>query len=306
MEHIEEAGIHSGDSACSLPPYSLSNEIVEELKRQTRELAKALRVRGLMNVQYAIKDNEIYVIEVNPRASRTVPFVGKAHGQPFAKIAAMVMAGKSLEELGIEEPPAPQHVSVKEVVFPFSKFPGVDVILGPEMRSTGEVMGIDSTFEVAFAKAQLAAGTALPLDGSVFISVRDADKESAIPIARMLADCGFNLLTSRGTYDALKRAGIKSKRLPKLAEGRPNIIDYMKNGDVHLIINTATKKGPETDEGKIRASAVINRVPIVTTLTGGLAVAKAIAALQKGGWDVTPLQEYHRGNPKSETRNPKQ
>ncbi|CAN5444386.1 carbamoyl-phosphate synthase large subunit [soil metagenome] len=303
MEHIEEAGIHSGDSACSLPPYSLSPEIVAELKRQTHELARALRVRGLMNVQYAIKDNEIYVIEVNPRASRTVPFVGKAHGKPWAKIAAMVMAGKSLDEMGIEEPLPPKHISVKEVVFPFAKFPGVDVILGPEMRSTGEVMGIDSTFEIAFAKAQLAAGTILPTRGAVFLSVRNADKEAAVPIAKLLASCGFNLLTSRGTHDVLKRAGVKSKRLPKLAEGRPNIVDYMKNGDVQLIINTATKKGPETDEGKIRATAVINRVPIVTTLTGGLAVAKAIAALQKGGWEVKPLQEYHRE--KSEIRNPK-
>jgi carbamoyl-phosphate synthase large subunit len=191
MEHIEEAGIHSGDSACSLPPYSLSKEIIGEMKRQTRELAKALRVRGLMNVQYAIKNNEIYVIEVNPRASRTVPFVSKAQGQPFAKIAAKVMAGKSLAELGIVEPAPPKHVSVKEVVFPFSKFPGVDVILGPEMRSTGEVMGIDADFPHAFAKSQIAAGTVLPLGGKVFISVRDDDKQAILPIAKSLSEMGF-------------------------------------------------------------------------------------------------------------------
>src|SRR3954469_18095418 len=196
MEHIEEAGIHSGDSACALPPYSLSKEIVERLKIETRALAKALRVRGLMNVEYAIKDNEIYVIEVNPRASRTVPFVSKATGIPWAKIAAKVIAGKTLAELGVKEIPDPKHTSVKEVVFPFSKFPGVDVILGPEMRSTGEVMGIDMNFPIAFAKSQIAAGTVLPTSGSVFISVRDQDKEAVVPIAKMLADAGFTLMAT--------------------------------------------------------------------------------------------------------------
>src|SRR5205823_3532671 len=191
MEHIEEAGIHSGDSACALPPYSLSKEIVAELKRQTKELANALRVRGLMNVQYAIRDNEIYVIEVNPRASRTVPFVSKATGIPWAKIAAKVMVGKTLDELDVHDPPDPKHVSVKEVVFPFSKFPGVDVILGPEMRSTGEVMGIDDNFPLAFAKAQIAAGTVLPTEGTVYISVRNADKQAIVPIAKTLVECGF-------------------------------------------------------------------------------------------------------------------
>src|SRR5688500_11795740 len=205
MEHIEEAGIHSGDSACALPPYSLSKEIVRKLKEQTRALAKALRVRGLMNVQYAIKDDEIYVIEVNPRASRTVPFVGKATGVPWAKLAAKVMAGKTLAELGAKEQPDPAHTSVKESVFPFSKFPGVDVILGPEMRSTGEVMGIDRTFELAFAKSQIAAGTVLPMSGNVFISVRNQDKEAIAPIARTLAEAGFNILATAGTHDALSR-----------------------------------------------------------------------------------------------------
>jgi carbamoyl-phosphate synthase large subunit len=292
MEHIEEAGIHSGDSACSLPPYSLSKEIVERLKDQTRALAKALRVRGLMNVQYAIKDGEIYVIEVNPRASRTVPFVSKAQGQPFAKIAAKVMAGKSLAELGIVEPTPPKHVSVKEVVFPFAKFPGVDVILGPEMRSTGEVMGIDADFPMAFAKAQLAAGTVLPTSGTVFISVRDGDKEGVIPVAKSLADAGFEIIASSGTYAALARHDIPATKISKLSEGRPNIKDFIKNGKVNLIINTPTRKGPQTDEGKIRSLAVLNKVPIVTTITGAIACARAIQAMQKEDWTVRPLQEY--------------
>ncbi|MGD0141366.1 MAG: ATP-grasp domain-containing protein, partial [Tepidisphaeraceae bacterium] len=292
MEHIEEAGIHSGDSACSLPPYSLSKEIVAELKRQTRELAKALRVRGLMNVQYAIKNDEIYVIEVNPRASRTVPFVSKAQGQPFAKIAAKVMAGKSLAELGITEPTPPKHVSVKEVVFPFNKFPGVDIILGPEMRSTGEVMGIDADFPHAFAKSQIAAGTVLPLSGNVYVSVRNEDKEAIVPIAKAFAEMGFQILATGGTHEALGRHGIAATRIPKLAEGRPNIADYIKNGRVQFIINTPTKKGPATDEGKIRAMSVSNKVPIVTTVTGASAAARAIKAIQSGGWGVKPLQAY--------------
>jgi carbamoyl-phosphate synthase large subunit len=293
MEHIEEAGIHSGDSACALPPYSLSKKVIAELKRQTKELAKALRVRGLMNVQYAIKGDEIFVIEVNPRASRTVPFVGKATGVPWAKIAAKVMAGKTLKELGIFEPPDPKHVSVKEVVFPFSKFPGVDVILGPEMRSTGEVMGIDQTFEIAFAKSQIAAGGALPTRGTVFISVRNEDKQAIVPIAKQFQDCGFEIVATGGTYDALAKNGITTRRIPKLSEGRPNIIDLIKNRQVQLLINTPTKKGPQTDEGKIRAMSVLNKVPIVTTLTGAHAAVRAIAALKKGDWGVRPLQEYH-------------
>jgi carbamoyl-phosphate synthase large subunit len=295
MEHIEEAGIHSGDSACSLPPYSLSKEIVEELKRQTRELARYLRVRGLMNVQYAIRDGQIYVIEVNPRASRTVPFVSKATGVAWAKIAAKVMAGKSLAELGVHELPDPKHVSVKEVVFPFSKFPGVDVILGPEMRSSGEVMGIDANFPLAFAKSQLAAGTTLPIKGTVFISVRAADHDAVAPMAQWLADAGFTIIATSGTHAALRRHGIPATRIPKLSEGRPNIIDLIKNGKVQLIINTPTRKGPATDEGKIRAMSVLQRVPIVTTLTGAAAAAKAIGALRQGEWDVKPLQAYFPG-----------
>jgi carbamoyl-phosphate synthase large subunit len=294
MEHIEEAGIHSGDSACALPPYSLSKPIIEELKRQTRELARALRVRGLMNVQYAIKNNEIYLIEVNPRASRTVPFVGKATGVPWAKIAAKVMAGKSLAELGIKELPDPKHVSVKEVVFPFTKFPGVDVILGPEMRSTGEVMGIDENFPLAFAKSQIAAGSTLPTSGNVFISLRKEDQPHIVPIAKTLSEIGFTLLATEGTHETLAKNGIESQRIKKLSEGRPNIKDFIKNNQVQLIINTPTKKGPQTDEGQIRSMAVLNRIPIVTTLTGAHAAAKAIKALKDGVWGVKPLQEYFK------------
>ena len=292
MEHIEEAGIHSGDSACALPPYSLSKEIVAKLKEQTRALAKALRVRGLMNVQYAIKDNEIYVIEVNPRASRTVPFVGKATGVPWAKIAAKVQAGKTLAELGARELSDPAHTAVKESVFPFSKFPGVDVILGPEMRSTGEVMGIDRTFALAFAKSQIAAGSGLPTKGTVYISVRDADKDAVVPVAKSLAAQGFELIATGGTHAVLAKSDVPATRINKLAEGRPNIRDYIKNGKVQLIINTPTRKGPQTDEGKIRAMAVLNKVPIVTTITGATAAARAIGAMQAEEWGVKPLQEY--------------
>jgi carbamoyl-phosphate synthase large subunit len=245
-----------------------------------------------MNVQYAIRDNEIYVIEVNPRASRTVPFVSKATGVSWAKIAAKVMAGKTLAELGVKELPDPKHTSVKEVVFPFSKFPGVDVILGPEMRSTGEVMGIDDDFPTAFAKAQIAAGTVLPTKGSVFISVRNADKQAIVPIAKSFVACGFDILTTGGTFAALRREGIAAKRVAKLAEDRPNIADFIKNGQVQLIINTPTRKGPTTDEGQIRALSVIHRVPIVTTITGAHAVWRAIESLQKQGWGVRPLQDF--------------
>ena len=293
MEHIEEAGIHSGDSACSLPPYSLSPQMVERLKKQTRGLAEALGVCGLMNVQYAIKDDTIYLIEVNPRASRTVPFVGKATGVAWARIAAKVMAGKTLDELNIQELPDPDHVSVKEVVFPFSKFPGVDVILGPEMRSTGEVMGIDSTFPMAFAKGQIAVGSTLPTKGTVFISVRDEDKPQVVRIARMLADGGFDIIATGGTFREIEKAGITVTRIAKLAEGRPNIRDFIKNGQVHLIVNTPTKKGPQTDEGKIRAMAVTHKVPIVTTMTGALATVRAIDAMRNSDWTVRPLQSYH-------------
>ena len=296
MEHIEEAGIHSGDSACVLPPHSLSAETVAELERQTHALAKALKVRGLMNVQYAVRGGEVFVIEVNPRASRTVPFVGKATGVAWARVAAKVMMGQSLDELGVEKVVPTTHYAVKEAVFPFAKFPGTDIVLGPEMKSTGEVMGIDATFPVAYFKAQLAEGTRLPTGGTAFVSVRAGDKEGVVPIAKKLADLGFKIISTAGTHDALTAAGIESTRIPKLAEkARPNLEDYIKNKDVHLILNTATKKGAGTDEAKIRALAFRNRVPIVTTLTAAAAWADAIEALRDSDWDVKPLQAWHGG-----------
>ena len=294
MEHIEEAGIHSGDSACSLPPFSLPAEIVAQIRSNALALASALKVRGLMNVQFAIKDNHVYVLEVNPRASRTVPFVSKATGVPWAKIAAKVMCGQSLSRQGISQEVIPQgHVAVKESVFPFSKFPGVDVILGPEMRSTGEVMGIDASFPVAYAKSQMAAGGALPLSGVVYVSVRDADKQAIIEPARKLAGGGFTLLCTDGTFKVLTDAGVPCRRINKIQEGRPNIIDAIKNKQVNLLINTPTTKGPQTDEGRIRAAAVMNKIPIITTVTGAEAAAEAIITLQKSDWSVRSIQEYY-------------
>ncbi|NNM88054.1 MAG: ATP-grasp domain-containing protein, partial [Phycisphaerae bacterium] len=294
MEHIEEAGIHSGDSACSIPPFSLGADVVEEIRRNTLALAKALKVRGLMNVQFAIKDDQVYVLEVNPRASRTVPFVSKATGVPWARIAAKVMCGKTLSELGVTREVVPtRHVAVKESVFPFNKFPGVDVILGPEMRSTGEVMGIDESFPVAYAKSQMAAGASLPLKGTVYFSVRDGDKKAVIPTARKLQSAGFNLLCTSGTWQVLAQAGIACQRINKIPEGRPNIIDAIKNRQVDLLINTPTTKGPNTDEGRIRAAAVLHKVPIITTVTGAEAAADAILSLQQKDWTVKSLQEYY-------------
>jgi len=294
MEHIEEAGIHSGDSACSLPPFSLPAEIVARIRENTLALAKALGVRGLMNVQFAIKDNEVYVLEVNPRASRTVPFVSKATGVAWARIAAQVMCGKTLPELGVSEEIIPQkHVAVKESVFPFSKFPGVDVILGPEMRSTGEVMGIDASFPVAYAKSQMAAGGSLPASGTVYISVRDGDKKAIIESARKIAQAGFELISTSGTCAALNEAGVPCRKINKIQEGRPNIIDAIKNHQVQLLINTPTHKGPTTDEGRIRAAAVLHRIPIITTITGAEAAADAIVSLKHGDWTVKPIQDYY-------------
>ncbi len=294
MEHIEEAGIHSGDSACSLPPFSLPQEIINEIRRHTLAMAAALKVRGLMNVQFAIKDDCVYVLEVNPRASRTVPFVSKATGVPWARIAAKLMCGKTLAELGISHEVVPQkHVAVKESVFPFNKFPGVDVILGPEMRSTGEVMGIDRDFPVAYAKSQMAAGGSLPTSGTVYISVRDADKAAIVSPARKIAAAGFEIICTGGTCKILDDAGIACKRINKIQEGRPNIIDVIKNHQVQLLINTPTHKGPTTDEGRIRAAAVLHKIPIITTTTAAEAAADAMASLQKADWGVKPIQEYY-------------
>jgi carbamoyl-phosphate synthase large subunit len=300
MEHIEEAGIHSGDSACAVPPHSLPVHVVENIKEQSRRMAKALGVRGLMNVQYAITrpnesagtDYEIYVLEVNPRASRTVPFVSKSTGMSWARIAAKVMTGKSLNELGITETPTVTHTSVKESVFPFSKFPGVDVILGPEMRSTGEVMGIDSSFPIAFAKSQMAAGTFLPKEGKVFLSVRDADKVHVVDLAGKLVELGFTVVTTGGTHRFLKEKGVETTRLKKISEGRPNCVDMIKNKELALIVNTPTRKGINTDEGHLRATAVRFNVPMITTTTGAAAAVQAMEALATGDWDVRALQDY--------------
>jgi carbamoyl-phosphate synthase large subunit len=295
MEHIEEAGIHSGDSACALPPYSLPKSIVDRVRENTIKLAKRLDVRGLMNVQYAIKDDQIYVLEVNPRASRTVPFVSKATGIPWAKVAAKIMMGKTLKEMGISSSPDLKHTAVKESVFPFIKFQGVDVILGPEMRSTGEVMGIDNSFPVAFAKSQMAASFELPTKGNIFLSVRDMDKKLVAPIAKDLVALGFNIISTHGTWQVLKDAGIPAQLIPKISENkRPNIIDMIKTDQIALLINTATRKGRNTDEGKIRAAAVVHEVPIVTTITGARAMTMAIKGLQHRDWHVKPIQDYHR------------
>lgn len=298
MQHIEEAGIHSGDSACVIPPHSLPPAVVEEIKRQARELARELHVKGLMNVQFAVSRNSsVYVLEVNPRASRTVPFVSKAVGIPLARLAALVMVGKTLDELGVTDGVVPRHFSVKESVFPFNKFPGVDIILGPEMRSTGEVMGIADSFPLAFAKSQLAANSALPSSGTVFISVNDRDKSDVIPIARALADIGYQLLSTSGTGRALRAAGIALEEVPKLQEGRPNLLDYMKNGRIALIINTPSGRGMRTDEGKIRAAAVAHGVTCITTLAAAHAAIEACRALREQEFTVCALQDWFENSP---------
>jgi carbamoyl-phosphate synthase large subunit len=293
MEHIEEAGIHSGDSACTIPPYSLAPEMVERIKGVGMRLARELRINGLMNAQLALKDDQIYVLEVNPRASRTVPFVAKATHVPWARLAARVMIGRTLASLGVSEVKSLPGFSVKEVVFPFSKFPGVDVVLGPEMRSTGEVMGADMTFEMAFAKSQFASGTALPLSGGVFISVRDADKPKIHAIARQLQAQGLTIYASGGTGEHLAKAGIPATILPRVqSRQRPNIIDLMTDGKIQLVINTPTRTGWQTDEGMIRATAVRLGVPMITTMTGAAASVRAISAIRGQDWKVLAMQDY--------------
>jgi carbamoyl-phosphate synthase large subunit len=292
MEHIEEAGIHSGDSACSLPPYSLPPAIITELKAETEAMAKALKVRGLMNVQYAVKDDEIYVLEVNPRASRTVPFVAKATGVPVAKIGARVMAGASLREFGLDDSAVSRHVAVKEAVFPFNRFPNVDVILGPEMKSTGEVMGLDLSFERAFLKSQLGAGVRLPEAGTAFISVKDADKAGAVTLARRLTEMGFRISATRGTAARLREAGLDCTVVNKVAEGRPHCVDAIKSDAIQLVINTASGGQSVADSFDIRRSALTHGVPHYTTMSGARAAVHAIAALKGGTLDVAPLQGY--------------
>ncbi|HET9020086.1 MAG TPA: carbamoyl-phosphate synthase large subunit, partial [Acetobacteraceae bacterium] len=296
MEHIEEAGIHSGDSACALPPYTLSPATVTELKAETEALAKALGVVGLMNVQYAIKDDAVYVLEVNPRASRTVPFVAKATGVAVAKIGARVMAGAKLSEFRLDDQAIAPHVAVKEAVFPFNRFPDVDTILGPEMKSTGEVMGLDSSFERAFAKSQLGAGVKLPAAGGVFLSVRDADKTASVAVARRLVELGFTILATRGTAARLREAGLPVSVVNKVLEGRPHCVDAIKSGEVQLVINTASGAQAVADSFAIRRTALTHGVPHYTTIAGARAAAHAIAAMRAGALEVAPLQAYFRGS----------
>ncbi|MGO8903200.1 MAG: carbamoyl-phosphate synthase large subunit [Isosphaeraceae bacterium] len=291
MEHIEEAGIHSGDSACAIPPFSLPESIVAELKMQTYALARALEVIGLMNIQFAVKEGEVYVLEVNPRASRTVPFVSKATGLNLAQAAARVMVGRSLENQGVTTEPIPRYVSVKESVFPFAKFPGVDIVLGPEMRSTGEVMGIDTDFASAFAKSQLAALSRLPSRGTVFVSVAERDRQAVVPISRRLSTMGFRLIGTSGTVGTLLQHGIDVTTIRKIREGRPNLLDHLANGTIDLIVNTPSGKGARTDEGRIRASAVSHGVPCITTIAGARAAVAAMERLREGKLNVYALQD---------------
>jgi carbamoyl-phosphate synthase large subunit len=291
MEHIEEAGIHSGDSACSLPPRSLSPEIIAELERQTKALALALDVGGLMNVQYAIKDGAIYVLEVNPRASRTVPFVAKVIGEPIAKIAARIMAGETLAKFALTPKELP-HIGVKEAVFPFARFPGVDVLLGPEMRSTGEVIGLDRSFGVAFAKSQLGAGSQVPRTGTLFVSVRDSDKARIMPTVQMLEEIGFRIMATAGTQRFLEENGVKATRINKVLEGRPHVVDAIKNGDIQLVFNTTEGAGALSDSRSLRQAALLHKIPYYTTLAGAIAAAEGIKAYLSGDLEVRALQDY--------------
>ncbi len=292
MQHIEEAGVHSGDSACSLPPHTLPPDVVAEIERQTRALAEALKVVGLMNVQFAVKGGEIYILEVNPRASRTVPFVAKATGVPIAKIAARVMAGAKLSDFRLRDRGSLGHVAVKEAVFPFARFPGVDVILGPEMKSTGEVMGIDSDFRRAFAKSQLGAGAHLPASGTVFISVKDRDKDAAAKLAARLAGMGFNLMATGGTSEHLSSHGLEVARVNKVLQGRPHCVDAIISGQVQLVINTTEGAQALADSFSIRRSALVHGIPHYTTIAGAAAAIDAVEALKAGDLEVAPLQSY--------------
>jgi len=295
MEHIEEAGVHSGDSSCSLPPYSLGRYHLDEIRRITRLLAEELGVQGLMNLQLALKDGEIFVLEVNPRASRTIPFVSKAIGVPLAKIGALVMTGKTLREIGFTQEVLPAHMSVKEAVFPFVKFAGVDVVLGPEMKSTGEVMGIDSEFGPAFLKSQYSTEFPIPKGGSVFLSVADRDKPGAVIVARRLTECGFSLFCTEGTATALDKAGIACEQVGKVhEEGLVDVTDLMNNGEISLLINTAQDKPAIRDSVHIRLAALNHNIPYFTTLAGANALSLGLRSLHRGdSFRVLSLQEYH-------------
>ena len=293
LEHIEFAGVHSGDAAMVLPAHTLSQKVIQTIREYTHAMARELKVVGLMNVQYAVKGDTVYVLEVNPRASRTVPFVSKAIGVPLAKLAAKVMAGKKLKELGFTEETWPKYWAVKESVFPFNKFHGQDILLSPEMRSTGEVMGLDIDLGTAYAKSQMAANAPLPLSGKVFISVSDMHKKDAASVAKQFADLGFELVSTAGTAAVLEKAGLKVQQIFKLAEGRPNAVDLLKNREIQLVINTPSGQSPRADEVKIRTTAVYTGTPIMTTLSGAKAAALGIAALKKSGYGAKTIQEYH-------------
>jgi carbamoyl-phosphate synthase large subunit len=300
MEHIEEAGVHSGDSACSLPPYSLKADTIAEIEAQTKKMALALEVGGLMNVQYAIKDGDIYVLEVNPRASRTVPFVAKTVGRPIAKIAARIMAGEDLASFGLT-PQTLGHIAVKEAVFPFARFPGVDTVLGPEMRSTGEVMGLDRDFAVAFAKSQLGGGTRVPKSGTAFVSVKDSDKARILPTMELLAGLGFQIIATSGTQRFLAENGVAATQINKVLEGRPHIVDAIKNGNVQLVFNTTEGAGALSDSRSLRRAALLHKVPYYTTLAGAIAAAQGIRAYLEGDLEVRPLQSYFAGESQART-----
>ena len=294
MEHIEEAGIHSGDSACVLPPITFSQDLLDLIEKQTKMIAKELRVVGLMNIQYAVKDGVLYVLEVNPRASRTIPFVSKAIGVPLAKLATKVMLGKSLKDLDFMSTLHPDHISVKEAVFPFSRFPNVDILLGPEMKSTGEVMGIDHSFGMAFAKSQMAAGFRLPTEGRVFISVHDMHKDRIVPVAESFHRMGFQILATSGTAAHLQRHGVKTEIVWKVSEGRPHVVDRIKNGDIQVVINTTVGRQSSRDAYHIRQGTLKYNVLYTTTVAGARALSEAVMAMQQENWGVTPLQEYHK------------
>lgn len=293
MEHIEEAGVHSGDSACSLPPVSISKKIVDEIKRQTKLLALALKVKGLINIQFAIKDDEIYILEVNPRASRTIPFVSKAIGVPLAKLATKVMTGMTLGELNFTKEIKPGYFSVKEAVFPFLKFPGIDTVLGPEMLSTGEVMGIDDDFGIAFAKSQIAAGNDLPMSGNVLFSIKDDDKKKAVELARQMYEMGFRIVATKGTCLEFINNNIPSEFVLKMSEGRPNVVDWIINGKIDLIINTTTGAQSVGDSFSIRRTALDRQIPYVTTIRAAAAVVKAVETMKGRKIGVKSIQRFY-------------
>jgi len=304
MQHIEEAGVHSGDSTSVLPPHSLSAHVVTAIEKQAKALALELGVVGLMNVQFAVKDTDVYVLEVNPRASRTVPFVAKATGRPLAKIAAKVMVGRSLDSLGIDDDALPTHVAVKESVLPFSKFPGVDTILGPEMRSTGEVMGVATTTSLAFSKSQTASGFTLPSSGRVFISVKDDDKPAAVQISRRLRNLGFTLVATSGTAEILEASRIPVDRINKVLQGSPHVVDAIREGTVQLVINTTQETKAIRDSYSIRRGALLSSIPYFTTIAAGLAVVDALevrALLGRESLHVRSLQEWHARSRKTST-----